>query len=125
MIKGIDHLVLTVASIEDTVQFYTRFLGMEARTFGTGRTALHFGAHKLNLHQAGAELKPHARHPRPGSMDLCLLSDRPVDELAAELSADGVDILEGPVERAGAGGPLRSIYLRDPDGNLIEIANQH
>ena len=125
MIKGLDHLVLSVASIEDTVDFYTRFLGMEARRFGAGRTALHFGTHKLNLHQTGSELQPHAHHPGPGTMDLCLLTDRPVAELAAELSAPGIEILEGPVDRTGAQGPLHSIYLRDPDGNLIEIANQY
>lgn len=125
MIKGLDHLVLTVANVEETVEFYTRFLGMEARTFGSGRTALHFGTHKLNLHQAGAEIQPNARHAQPGTIDLCLLTDRPVEELATELSACGVDILEGPVDRTGACGALRSIYCRDPDGNLIEIANQY
>jgi catechol 2,3-dioxygenase-like lactoylglutathione lyase family enzyme len=127
-IKALDHLVLTVADIDATVDFYTRVLGMQAESFtpsgGTPRMALRFGAQKINLHQTGAEFLPHAGHVQAGSADLCFLSDTPLAEWQAHLSANGVQIEEGPVQRTGAEGPLLSIYLRDPDGNLIEISNR-
>ncbi|MFD1194992.1 VOC family protein [Seohaeicola saemankumensis] len=126
-LKALDHLVLTVADIAATVEFYTRALGMRAESFtpagGAPRLALRFGVQKINLHQAGAEFRPHAGHVQPGSADLCFLSDVPLDEWQAHLSGVGVTIEEGPVRRTGAEGPILSIYLRDPDGNLIEVSN--
>lgn len=124
MIKSLDHLVLTVADIDAALDFYTRVLGMEARTFGQGRQALCFGKQKINLHQAGREFEPKAARVQPGSADLCFLSDTPLEQIAAHLHACGVEILEGPVRRTGARQPLLSLYLRDPDGNLIEIAKE-
>lgn len=121
-ISRLDHLVLTVASIERTVAFYGDVLGMEARRFGDGRWALHFGEQKFNLHESGHEFEPRAARPTPGSVDLCLVSATPLGEVLAELGAHGVPVVEGPVERTGAIGPIRSVYVRDPDDNLIEIA---
>jgi len=123
MIDRVDHLVLTVRDIGATVDFYTRVLGMEKLTFGNERQALRFGNQKINLHQAGSEFEPKAEHPTPGSADLCFVSSTPVEEIADVLCAKNVEILEGPVARTGAVGPIRSIYLRDPDKNLIEISN--
>jgi catechol 2,3-dioxygenase-like lactoylglutathione lyase family enzyme len=120
----IDHLVLTVRDIGDTIAFYTRVLGMEEVTFGAGRKALSFGTQKINLHEAGSEFEPKALHPEPGSADLCFLTAEPLGRVVKHMENCGVDILEGPVERTGAQGPIESIYIRDPDGNLIEIANQ-
>jgi catechol 2,3-dioxygenase-like lactoylglutathione lyase family enzyme len=120
----IDHLVLTVRSIERTCQFYAEALRVEAITFGDGRRALQLGDQKINLHEAGREFEPKARLPTPGSGDFCLVTDEPLDELIARQQRLGVPIEEGPVTRTGAVGPLRSIYIRDPDGNLVEIANQ-
>ncbi|MFD5514724.1 VOC family protein [Streptomyces sp. NPDC127066] len=121
-IAGLDHLVLTVADIERTVGFYERVLGMRPVTFGEGRRALAFGPSKINLHQMGRELLPHATHPTPGSADLCLVTDTPHEQILAHLAASGVPVEEGPVSRTGAQGPISSTYLRDPDGNLIEIS---
>lgn len=122
-VNRFDHVVLTVASIDATVDFYTRVLGMEALTFGAGRTALRFGTSKINLHQAGQEFEPKARHPTPGSMDLCFIVDDPIEDVLAQLTAAGVAVEEGPVPRTGATGEMVSCYLRDPDGNLIELSN--
>ncbi|MBO6783510.1 MAG: VOC family protein [Alphaproteobacteria bacterium] len=122
-IDSLDHLVLTVASIETTCDFYARALGMEAVTFEGGRTALNFGKQKINLHLAGHEFEPKAGRPTPGSGDLCFLTGTPIDEVAAHLKSLQIEIIEGPVPRTGATGPLRSVYFRDPDGNLIEVAN--
>ncbi|MGF1551794.1 MAG: VOC family protein [Paracoccaceae bacterium] len=124
LVKALDHLVLTVADPEATAAFYARHLGVEIVRFGEGRLALAFGAQKINLHRAGDEFAPHAARPVAGSGDLCLLSDTPVAEIAERLRAGGAAIEEGPVARTGARRPLASIYLRDPDGNLIEIANE-
>ncbi|HEX2116155.1 MAG TPA: VOC family protein [Alphaproteobacteria bacterium] len=122
-IDRLDHFVLTVADIEATCAFYARVLGMEVRTFGSqGRKALHFGRNKINLHQRGKEFEPKAAHPLPGSADLCFVAAVPLDAVIAHLSDCGIAIEEGPVERIGATGPIRSVYIRDPDGNLIEIA---
>ena len=127
ILAGLDHLVLTVADIGASVEFYTSVLGMEAVHFpvadGTTRTALSFGAQKINLHQSGAEFSPHARTPTPGSSDLCFLSDVPLEDWVDWLGAQGATIKEGPVPRTGAQAPIRSIYLDDPDGNLLEISN--
>lgn len=122
MITGLDHLVLTVRDLDATVRFYVEGLGMRLKTFDAGRTALHFGSHKINLHVAGREFEPKAAHPTPGSADLCFLTDRALGEVRERLESLGFPIIEGPVPRTGATGPLLSIYLRDPDGNLIEIA---
>lgn len=121
-IDRIDHLVLTVADIDQTTDFYVRVLGMEPVTFGTGRRALRFGRHKLNLHQAGHELEPKARRPTPGSADLCLVTTTPLDRVLGHLRAHGVPVEEGPVPRTGATGPITSVYFRDPDGNLVEVS---
>lgn len=123
-VERIDHFVLTVASIEATCDFYAKALGMEVTTFGEGRKALAFGEQKINLHQAGAEFLPKAARPTPGSGDVCLITSTPLAEVIAHLKSLEVTIEEGPVARTGATGFLRSIYLRDPDGNLLEISNQ-
>ena len=120
-IASLDHLVLTVSDIGTTVAFYER-LGMRAETFGQGRIALRFGSQKINLHQAGSEFQPHAVRPVPGSGDLCFLVDGSLDEVAQVLADGGVEIELGPVERAGAEGAIESLYVRDPDGNLIELS---
>jgi len=123
-IRAIDHVVLTVRDIERTLSFYEKTLGMRPVLFGDGRRALAFGDQKLNLHQAGREFEPKALVPTPGSADLCLLTDDPLDDVAAHLRSTGVAIELGPVAKTGARRPLRSIYFRDPDGNLIEVANE-
>jgi catechol 2,3-dioxygenase-like lactoylglutathione lyase family enzyme len=122
-IDRLDHLVLTVASIETSSAFYERALGMTVVRFGQGRTALAFGAQKINLHQAGSEFTPHAQRPVPGSADLCFVTATPLADAMAHVRAQGVDIIEGPVDRTGATGPIRSFYFRDPDANLIEVSN--
>jgi len=123
-VDALDHVVLTVRSIEATVAFYERALGMRARTFGKGRVALHFGEQKFNLHQSDRPVDENVRHAKPGSADLCLLTKVPLEEVIAHLERVGVAIIEGPGERTGAQGPIRSVYIYDPDENLIEIANQ-
>lgn len=123
-IDHLDHLVLTVRDIEATIAFYTHVLGMEAVTFGEGRKALRFGRQKINLHEAGHEFAPYAAAPTPGSADLCLLTSLPIERVIAHITSCGIPIELGPVPRAGAMGAILSIYLRDPDGNLIEIANE-
>ena len=125
-LTALDHFVLTVADIGETVAFYTTALGMQAEIFhpsdGSVRTALSFGAQKINLHPAEAPFDPKAAHPAPGSADFCLLSDHPIANWQRHLSSVGISIEQGPVARTGARGPITSIYLRDPDGNLVEIA---
>ena len=121
---SLDHLVLTVQDIAATVAFYTRVLGMQATTFGGGRTALTFGAQKINLHLHGHELEPKAARPTPGSADLCFLTTTPIAEVCAHLAACGVAVIEGPVPRTGATGPIVSVYFRDLDANLIEVSNR-
>jgi catechol 2,3-dioxygenase-like lactoylglutathione lyase family enzyme len=124
MIQSLDHLVLTVRDLEATVRFYVEGLGMRLEIFGAGRRALHFGSQKINLHVAGHELEPKAAHPTPGSADLCFLTDRPLAEIGERLGALGHAIIAGPMAQAGATDPITSIYTRDPDGNLIEIARR-
>jgi catechol 2,3-dioxygenase-like lactoylglutathione lyase family enzyme len=118
----LDHLVLTVASIDKTVRFYTGVLGMTEVVFGNGRRALSFGQQKLNLHQAGHEFEPKAARPTPGSVDICLIADADPATIADWLHGRGVSVEEGPVARTGALGPITSFYFRDPDGNLVELA---
>ncbi|WP_425074362.1 VOC family protein [Sagittula sp. S175] len=125
-VQSLDHLVLTVADMDETCAFYT-LLGMQVADFqpttGAPRKALHFGTQKINLHPASGPFDPKAEYPTPGSADLCFLSDTPIDDWVSHLRAQGIEIEEGPVPRSGAQGPILSIYLRDPDGNLIEISN--
>lgn len=122
-IDHLDHLVLTVADVEASCAFYARVLGMQPLTFGEGRRALAFGQQKINLHPAGREYDPKARRPTPGSADLCFIARTPLAQVQAALAAAGVAVEEGPVPRTGATGPILSLYFRDPDGNLIEVAN--
>ena len=122
-IDRLDHMVLTVADIDATCAFYGRVLGMEKVVFAGGRTALAFGQQKINLHPAGNEYVPRAAHPVPGSGDLCLITEPPLEKVIAHLEACGVAVEEGPVSKTGATGPITSVYFRDPDGNLIEVAN--
>jgi catechol 2,3-dioxygenase-like lactoylglutathione lyase family enzyme len=122
VIDHLDHLVLTVADIDATIAFYTSALGMEEVTF-KNRKALRFGEQKINLHQAGKEFEPKAAHPTPGSGDLCFITNAPLEEVISHLKELLHPIEEGPVDRTGAVGSIRSIYLRDPDLNLIEISN--
>lgn len=123
-IDRLDHLVLTVQSIEATCEFYCSILGMELITFGNDRRALKFGNQKINLHQAGKEFEPKALHPTPGSADLCLITTTPLSEVIQHLASYQIPIEEGIVQRTGATGAIASAYIRDPDGNLIEISNQ-
>ncbi|KAM9357403.1 glyoxalase domain-containing protein 5 [Symphorus nematophorus] len=122
-VSHLDHLVLTVKSVPDTVNFYTSVLGMEVITFKGNRKALGFGQQKFNLHQLGQEFEPKAKHPAAGSADLCLITKTPLAIVAAHLKLCGVEIEEGPVERSGAVGAITSLYFRDPDHNLIEVSN--
>jgi catechol 2,3-dioxygenase-like lactoylglutathione lyase family enzyme len=122
-IDRLDHFVLTVADVAASCAFYHRVLGMAVVSFGDGRTALAFGQQKINLHARGHEFEPKAHRPTPGAADFCLLTSVPLAAVAAHLRAEGVALVAGPVARTGATGPLESIYFRDPDGNLIEVAN--
>lgn len=123
-VQRIDHVVLTVADVERTITFYERVLGMTPVSFGEGRRGLSFGDQKLNLHQAGREFEPKARRPTPGAIDLCFTTDVPLDEVAEHLRSQSVAIEHGPVDKVGARRALRSLYFRDPDGNLIEVSNE-
>ena len=122
-IDRLDHLVLTVTDLQRTADFYVRVLGMELIRFGNGRTALAFGTQKINLHLYGNEFEPKAQVPLPGSADLCFLTSIPIEDVLSHLGLCGVEVLEGPVMRTGATGPIRSVYFRDPDLNLIEVSN--
>lgn len=121
-IDHIDHLVLTVRDIDASCAFYTKVLGMQEISFGPGRRAVVFGDQKINFHQVGRELEPKALRPTPGSGDLCFATDRSISEIITHLQICGAEIIEGPVKRTGAGGSMTSVYIRDPDENLIEIA---
>ena len=121
-IDRVDHFVLTVQDIDATCDFYRKACGMEVVVFGEGRKALAFGRQKINLHQAGAEFLPKARHPTKGSADFCLISSEPLEAVIANLQAHDIAIEEGPVNRTGATGPIRSVYFRDPDQNLVEVS---
>jgi catechol 2,3-dioxygenase-like lactoylglutathione lyase family enzyme len=122
-IDRIDHIVITAFDLERTIDFYARVMGMEPITFAGGRRGLAFGRQKINLHQAGREFEPKALKPTPGSLDLCFITETPLEEVIAELKSQGVAIAEGPVPKTGALGPMTSVYFRDPDGNLIEVSS--
>jgi catechol 2,3-dioxygenase-like lactoylglutathione lyase family enzyme len=118
----LDHLVLTVANIDAAIDFYTEVLGMDPVTLD-GRKSLTFGMQTIKLHQRGHEIAPHAAHPTPGSANLCFLTSTPLEEVIRYVTELRVHIEAGPVERSGAMGRIRSIYFRDPDRNLVEVAN--
>ncbi len=122
MIESIDHLVLTVKEIDRTCDFYMKVLGMELVTFNETRKGLKFGEQKINLHEQGKEFEPKSEFPTPGYADLCFVTSLPLEEVHQHLISKGVAIEEGPVQRTGAKGPIMSIYIRDPDHNLIEIS---
>ncbi|SFE86906.1 Catechol 2,3-dioxygenase [Bacillus sp. OV194] len=122
-INSLDHFVLTVKDIDRTCDFYNDVLGMEIITFQKNRKALKFGSQKINLHQAGKEFEPKAHAPTPGSADLCFITEFPLTSVLAHFNQKGVPVIEGPVPRTGAAGRINSVYIRDPDENLIEISN--
>jgi catechol 2,3-dioxygenase-like lactoylglutathione lyase family enzyme len=122
-IERLDHFVLTVKNLQTTVDFYTQVMGMKAIQFGEGRWALEFGQQKINLHELGNEFEPKAQNVREGSADLCFITETELTKAMAHVEAQGIKILEGPVKRTGAQGPILSFYFRDPDGNLIEVSN--
>ena len=122
MLKSIDHIVITTRDLDRCVDFYTRVLGMTLERYGEGRLALQFGEQKFNIHPPGFDAGIKARTPTPGSLDLCFLADRPLDDVITQLKKNNIAIEEGPVTRTGARFAIRSVYVRDPDDNLIEIA---
>lgn len=122
IVGSIDHLVLATRDLERCLAFYTGALGMRLERFGAGRIALRFGDQKINVHPPGYEAGIKARRPTPGSLDLCFLAACPLEDVMARLAAHGVAIEEGPVVRTGARFPIRSVYVRDPDDNLVEIS---
>ena len=122
-IEAIDHIVLTVKDINATCVFYAKVLGMRITSFGGGRKALSFGTQKINLHQYRQEFEPKAKEPTPGSADLCFITAIPILDVIEHLGMNGVEILEGPIQRTGAAGTINSVYFRDPDGNLVEVSN--
>ncbi len=122
-LKSIDHLVLTVKNIDKTVEFYAKVLGMEKEIFKENRVALKFGFQKINLHQLGNEFEPKALNVKSGSADLCFISEVSIEDFKNHIQSFNIELIEGPVKRTGARGEIISIYLRDPDGNLVEISN--
>ncbi|MDR0228559.1 MAG: VOC family protein [Flavobacteriaceae bacterium] len=122
-VNHLDHLVMTVSDIDITVKFYTNILGFELDVFGDNRKALKFGNQKINLHQKGKEFEPKANHPTVGALDLCFIVEENVEQIIMELQQKGIEIVQGIVSRTGALGEIQSIYLRDPDDNLIELSN--
>ncbi|AQW68591.1 VOC family protein [Pseudomonas putida] len=124
MIDHLDHLVLTTIDVEACKDFYTRIMGMKLENFGAGRLAMRFGEQKINVHVRGHEFEPKAHLPVPGALDLCFIASISLEEVVAHLKAQQWPIIEGPVQRTGATGPIRSIYVRDPDLNLIEISER-
>ncbi len=124
MVCPLDHIVLTTARTQECIDFYTRVLGMKFERFGQGRMALKFGVQKINLHEKGKEFEPKATLAAPGTLDICFIASLPLDDVIARLAACNVPIIEGPVMKTGAQGPIRSVYVRDPDGNLVEISER-
>lgn len=125
MLEAIDHLVLTVKDLAQTIAFYRDILGMQVEYFGKNqeRVALKFGSQKINLHEWKKEFEPKAKYPTPGSIDICFLTKVPLEKVMDHLQKSKIEIIEGPVERTGAQGKILSVYIRDPDENLLEIAN--
>lgn len=124
-VDSIDHIVITVKDINKSSTFYTSVLGMKMRLYGDGRVLLHFGKQKINLHKAGEELSPHSHYPTSGSTDICFLTNIPLEKAMQDVLKHNISIEEGPVKRSGAQGDIISFYIRDPDGNLIEISNKN
>ncbi|GAB1617508.1 VOC family protein [Pseudomonas sp. SWRI100] len=122
MIDHLDHLVLTTIDVEACKDFYVRVMGMRIETFGAGRLAFCFGNQKINVHVRGQEFEPKAHLPVPGALDLCFIASVGLEQVIAHLQAQAWPIVEGPIQRTGATGPIRSVYVRDPDLNLIEIS---
>ena len=122
-LTGIDHLVLRVEDVEASVDFYEA-IGAEAVTFGEGRRAVRIGDQKINLHPLDPDVTPVAAAPTVGSGDFCVLTDEPIAAVERRLAARGIDVIAGPMDRTGATGPIESVYVRDPDGNLVEIATE-
>ena len=122
-LEKIDHLVLTVRDIDQTIQFYCNILGMTEITFGDNRKALQFGKQKINLHPHPSDITPRAKQPSPGALDICFITQSPIDDVINNLEKHAINIELGPVQRQGAQGNMTSVYIRDPDDNLIEIAN--
>lgn len=125
IVEGLDHMVLTVADLQATCSFYERVLGMKIVIFANERYALQFGRQKINLHLVGNEYEPKATLPTPGSADLCFITALPIDQVIVHLETCNVDVIDGPVMRTGARAAIESVYIRDPDGNLLEISNHH
>ena len=124
MIDHLDHIVLTTAHTRECIDFYTRVLGMKLERFGEGRMALKFGEQKINLHEKGREFEPKATTPAPGALDVCFIASVPLEQVIARLAAVQVPVIAGPVMKTGACYPIRSVYVRDPDGNLVEISER-
>jgi catechol 2,3-dioxygenase-like lactoylglutathione lyase family enzyme len=124
MIKTFDHVVLTTRDLERCLDFYTRVLGMKVEHYGKDRIALRFGDHKFNVHPPGFDAGIKARVPTPGSLDMCFLANGPLEDVIVQLKRHSIPIEEGPSVRTGARFPIRSVYVRDPDGNLIEISEK-
>ena len=122
MIDHIDHIVLTTRDLAGCIRFYTEVLGMKLERFSENRLALKFGAQKINLHEWGKEFTPRAHVAAPGTLDLCFIASIPLENVIASLKKSQVAILEGPVAKTGATGKIRSVYVRDPDLNLVEIS---
>jgi len=122
MIDHLDHLVLTTIDVEACKDFYVRVMGMRLETFGAGRLAFCYGNQKINVHVRGQEFEPKAHLPVPGALDLCFIASVDLEQVIAHLQAQAWPIVEGPIQRTGATGPIRSVYVRDPDLNLIEIS---
>ncbi len=124
MIDHLDHIVLTTERTRECIDFYTRVLGMTLERFGEGRIALKFGDQKINLHEKGREFEPKATAPVPGALDVCFIASLPLEQVMARLAAAGIPLIEGPVMKTGACYAIRSVYVRDPDGNLVEISER-
>ena len=120
-IERIDHFVITVSDIDKTINFYKRVLGMSVIAFANDRKALRFGNQKINIHQAGKEMKPNAQNAAMGTADVCFISDHPLETVQNHLQSEHIHIEYGPIEQHGAVGIMDSVYFRDPDGNLIEV----
>jgi len=124
MIDAIDHIVLTTRDERECIDFYTRVLGMTLERYGDNRLALRFGQQKINVHQPGLDAAPKAMTPQPGALDICFLAAVPLDQVIARLGEHGIVIIAGPLLRSGGLGRIRSVYVRDPDGNLVEISER-